>query len=271
MPFVRRRIWRTAFLASTLLFLMLFPYGPLFPWSPVKPGYEHLALARADIYYPKGSALDPSYRKVDEYIGESESFHGLRAPKRICVVACNDWGAFARFLPQHRGSHAVGAVTLATGTAIYVSPRIAERGLDAGEFLRHEISHATIHQNQSLLAAFHFGAVQWLAEGIAVSFGRQRGYYTREEFLARARREKDVALFLDPARRGEGRGEFEMRYAYAVWRYFNEFLMARDRDAYQRYLHAAMTDPKAWRERFAPELGVRFEDAMAQFAASLEP
>ena len=111
---------------------------------------------------------------MDEYIAESEQFHQMKAPARMCVVACSEWASFGRFNPQYRDCHAVGAVTLATGTAIYVSPRIAERGFDAGEFLRHEIWHATINQHQSLLAAWRLAGVQWLVEGIAVANGRQK-------------------------------------------------------------------------------------------------
>src|SRR5437899_270554 len=49
------RVRRGAFFSGVLVFLLAFPYGPLFPWSPWKPGYEHLALQRADIYWPTGT------------------------------------------------------------------------------------------------------------------------------------------------------------------------------------------------------------------------
>ena len=65
------------------------------------------------------------------------------------------------------------------------------------------------------------------------------------------------------------KGIFEMRYAYPAWRYFNEYLMAKDRAAYQRYLLAVMQDPLEWRARFAPNFGISFEDAIAGFQASL--
>jgi hypothetical protein len=267
--FTWKRTGRTAFFALTLLLLLIFPYGPLFPWSPVKPGYERLVLQRADIHYPKGWPLDPQYRKVDQFLDESEAFHRMKVGKRIDIVACADWASFWRFLPQHRSSRGIGAVTLATGTVIYMSPRLADRGLDVGEFLRHEISHATLHQNQSLMNAYRMSEAQWLSEGIAVAYGKQKAYYSYDEFLTRARRERDVALFLDPARRGEVRGIFEMRYAYAVWRAFNEYLMARDREAYQRYVRSVMEGPRQWRDKFVSAFGMKFEEAVAKFEASL--
>jgi hypothetical protein len=42
-----------------------FLYGPLFPWSPIKPGYNHLSLARADVYYPQATTPDPAYEFLD--------------------------------------------------------------------------------------------------------------------------------------------------------------------------------------------------------------
>jgi hypothetical protein len=259
---------RTLYFAGALVVLLLFPYGPLFPWSPVKPGYEHLALKRADVYFASGTALDPAYLKIDEYIAKSEEFHGLRAPKRICVVACKDWESFRRFLPHMRGT-GVGAVTLATGTAIYVSPQLVKRGLNVNEFLRHEISHATLHQNQTLMNALRIIKVEWLSEGLAVAYGDQRSYYSDAEFLARIKRE-NVAPFIDPARRADAGSAFEIRYAYVVWRRFNEYLMAmRGRDAYQRYLEAALRDPEAWRELFARYLGVSFAEAIEEFQGAM--
>lgn len=261
-------MWRRLPYALAFLILLLFPYGPLFPWSPVKPGYTHVSLERADVYYPAGRPLDPAYLRVDEFIRDSEKFHRLPAPLRIRVVECGDWAAFQRFLPQYR-SHGIGAVTLATGTVIYMTPRIKERGLDAGEFLRHEISHATLHQNQSLYNAFRIGGVEWLSEGLAVAYGNQKSYYSDAEFAARIRRE-EVAPFLDPSRRGEVAGIFEIRYSYVVWRRFNEYLMtAKGRVAYQGYLEAVMQDPREWRDLFPKHFGgTTFEDAVRAFQSA---
>lgn len=261
---------RTILYSSILLVLLLFPYGPLFPWSPVKPGFEHVRLERADVYYPAGAKLDPAYLRADQYIRESERFHRLAAPKRLSIVACKDWADFTRRLPQFRGSRGIGAVTLATGTVIYVSPRLAETGRDVGEYLRHEISHATIHQNQSIWNAYRLGELQWLIEGIAVSYGDQKSYFTDAEFRARVRRE-DVAPYIDPARRHEVKELFEMRYAYVVWRRFNEYLMAsHGREAYQRFLISLMRNPASWRELFPRHFsGTLFSDAILSFQNSV--
>ena len=243
--------------------LIAFPYGPLFPWSPWKPGYTHLALKRADVYSPAGKPLPAAYKRIDDIIGQSETFHRLSVTKRICVVACDNWSDFSRFMPF---TGRPGAVTLATGTVIYVTPRIAERGLDAGEFLRHEISHATIHQNQSLLNAYRIGKDEWLSEGIAVWFGNQKAYNTREQFLGYVRA-RPVAELLDPAQRLK---DFDIRYGYVAWRDFDQYLVAtKGRDAFQSYLRACMANPRDWRDQFPKSFGATFGAAVGNYQRAL--
>jgi hypothetical protein len=116
--------------------------GPLFPWSPVKPGYTHFTLHRADIYYPSGTTLEDAYQQVDNFIAEAETFHRLKMPERITVIAPRTWTDFHLQAPWQRGP--VGALTLQTGTVIFVTPKIAEKRFDTAEYLRHELSHAII-------------------------------------------------------------------------------------------------------------------------------
>ena len=40
------KVRRALLLLSLVLLLAAFPFGPLFPWSPWKPGYERLPLGR---------------------------------------------------------------------------------------------------------------------------------------------------------------------------------------------------------------------------------
>src|SRR4051812_14813290 len=154
--------------AALLLFLLAFPYGPLFPWSPVHPGYATERFTRADVLYPKGTVLPEPYRQIDSLIAEAEQFHRLPMPRRVTVIACRSWEDFHRFLPQMRGN-SFGAVTLVPGTVIYVTPKITEKGFDASEFLRHELSHAALNQSQSVWNGYKLAKHGWFFEGIAVS------------------------------------------------------------------------------------------------------
>ena len=47
-----------------LAFLAAFPWGPLFAWSPVHPGYRQVQFSRANVLYPDSAILDPAYREV---------------------------------------------------------------------------------------------------------------------------------------------------------------------------------------------------------------
>ncbi len=256
---------RPLLLLPAILALLAFPYGPMFPWSPWKPGYVHTPLSRADIYGPAGVTLPEPYRHVDEYIALAEIFHQLKISKRILIVGCANWSDFSRFHPLIGKP---GAVTLATGTVIYVTPRITERGFDHGEFLRHEISHAVLHQNQSILNALRIGRgdQQWLSEGLAVWFGDQKTYNTRAQFLDYAR-SKPLAGLIDPMRRAP---DFDIRYGYVAWHHFNEYLVAtKGRAAYQSYLLACMARPGGWRGQFPASFGDTFDAAIENFERAL--
>ena len=256
-----RRIIRAIAIALFLLLALCFPFGPLFPWSPWKPGYASLNLDRADIYYPSGTRLPGAFLDVDGFITQSEQFHRLKVPKRISVILCRTWNDFGRFMPT---LGRVGAATLDTGTVIYVTPRIAERGLDYGEFLRHEISHATLHQNQAIWNAHAASKAPWFYEGLAVSFGRQKAYASIQEFTAFTIA-RDLVAVIDPAKaRPDLRTD--IRYSYQVWRYFLEHLIDTEgRDKFQQLIQGMMRDPTASERVFKEVYGTPLPDAARGF------
>lgn len=253
-------------LAAFVLLMAAFPWGPLFPLSPWKPGYEVMRLERADVYIPTGMRAPAAYREIDSFVAKAEETLLLRAPKRMTVVLTPDWSQFRRLLP-HMRSTGIGAVTLATGTVIYVTPKIEERKFDHGEYLRHEICHAVIHQNQGVWDAYRMSRVEWLSEGLAVWVGDQKSYFTKEEMVARARKE-DVLSAIDPSLRDPSK--FSIRYAYQVWRYFCEFLIEHyGRETFQRYLLQVMTDPPGWRGTFERVFGESLEKAVQRYQEKL--
>lgn len=258
-------MWKRTFITSVVLLIVCaFLWGPLLAWSPWKPGLDTIALQRADVYYTAGSTLPSAYREIDTYIQGAEQFLQLSAPKRLTVILCRDWSQFRRLMP-HMRSTGLGGVTLVTGTAIYITPKLDERGFDHGEFLRHEITHAVTHQNQTLLNSFRYGKVEWLCEGTCVLYGRQRSYLSREEFLARAATTPLLPV-IDPDQRPPS---IDMRFAYPTWRYFNEFLMAQDRSRYQRFFVRTIADPPQWRTIFEQEYSRPFDAAVAEFEKSV--
>jgi hypothetical protein len=257
---MRKWGWWTAFAIVIVVFVVALCDGPLFPWSPIKPGYTHFTLHRADIYYPSGTTLDESYKQLDSFIDDAEKFHQLKMPDRITVIAPRTWTDFHLQAPWQRGP--VGALTLQTGTVIFVTPKIAEKHFDTAEYLRHELSHAILDQNMPLWRGHKMNAEPWLYEGLAVDFGKQKSYLTEDEFVARVQTEP-----LAPAFNGNNS---DMRFNYVAWRYFLEYMIrTRSRDKFQDYLLRVMQDPDQARAIFPEYFGVPFDVAVLEFQSKL--
>jgi hypothetical protein len=107
-----------------LVALAAFPYGPLFAWSPVHPGYVKLTFKRAGVLYPADRPPDPAFLDVDRYVALAESFHNLNCPKRITVISCRDWNDCLCFAGVFLGKQRPVGVTIATGTVIFLTPYI---------------------------------------------------------------------------------------------------------------------------------------------------
>lgn len=257
-----------ALLAFFLLLLTLLAAallaGPLLPWSAWKPGYLAHSTDRADVYYRAGTTLPGAYLQIERFVEEAEVFHHLPLQSRLTIVHTQDWWEFRRLVPPFWRSTGIDGVTLATGTVIYISPRAMEKQLDPAEFLRHELSHALLHQHQSFLSALRSGNL-WLFEGLAILFGRQTSYRTEHDLRTFAKRHS-LLLLIDPDLRGP---DFDRSLAHSAWRSFTEFLMQRDRAAYQRFLVACMEDPRAWRDHFIEVYRTDFTSALTAFQQRL--
>ena len=108
--------------------------------------------------------------------------------------------------------------------------------------------------------------IDWLAEGISVANGRQKSYLSLGEVLSRAAKES-LGPVIDPALH---KGPLDMRFAYPVWRYFNEYLMTHHgRETYQGFLVAVAADPPEWRSQFERSFGRRFADEIEAFEETL--
>lgn len=260
---MRVGVRRTFLLAVTALAIWSLGYGPLLPWSPVHPGFSAIRGNRAAVLYPKSARLPAALQNPDPLLAEAERFHRLRAAGFITIVILPDWPTAYRILPRlaRRG---IGAITLATGRTIYLLPTITERRLDPVEFVRHEVSHAVLHQNQSLLSAMRIVEVQWLAEGLAVWFGNQRAYISEEDFV-RLAPTRDLAAYIDPAVRDRLAEPFDIRFGYVCWRYFNEFLAEPDAERYWRFVRETINQPRAWRDLFQTHFGQSLPQAINAF------
>jgi len=268
---IKKVLKRTAIIVGAFFIAVValsFPYGPLLAWSPIKPGYNHLALQRADIYFSAGEQLSPDYQEIDRMMNDAEEFHHLKFQTRMKVIACKDWGSCARYMPWMR-VRGVGGVTLATGDVIYLTPQLKERNLSTAEFLRHELSHALISQNTSIRNSLKLTDQAWFSEGLAVSFGRQVAYLSRAEFLAKAK-DVEMAVYLDPERIDRSLPGWSIRFAYPAQRYFLEYLKVRfGGERFQQFFLGYIATPDEYRKIFSDAFGLPFADAIGEYKRAI--
>jgi hypothetical protein len=263
--------WKHGILGLMMLaFLAAFPWGPLFAWSPVHPGYRQVQFSRADVLYPDSAALDPAYQEVDRYVATAEGFHELKCSKKIKVVVCRNWNDCIRFAAPFLMGQRPLAVTVATGTVIFVTPRAAGWA-DIGGLLRHELSHAVLNQNRPLLSVLRMLRQPWVSEGVAgvvaamgpTAPGQHLVSLPEEEFLSRAKTEDLWSAFsAGPPR--------DWRFNYTAWIYFWGRQIDRSGKAnFLKFERACFSDPLACRSIFFDVYRTDLRTAVDDFQAEV--
>jgi len=253
-------------LAIVLLPAYAFLLGPLFPWSPLKLRYEGLRSQRADVFFGRGTPLEQAYRRLDQDIELTEKFHQLRLPHRMTIIVCRDWGDFHRFLPTVRGE-GLGAATPEYGTVIFITPRVHQINADPTEYLRHELSHAILHQNTTLWKGFQFKKAPWLVEGLAVLAAEQSTYGTWEDFARNALVDDLEPFFLGETWKQRG---FNIRFAYLAWRYFLAWTIeTRGGSLFQKLLLGFLKRPAEVEQVFQEIYGENLRVAISNFGTTV--
>src|SRR5262245_26752452 len=258
-----KRSWKLLILVAVSIGVgYAFLAGPLFAWSPIKPGYDVVRLERADVYFGTGVTPDPILRNVDQFIRDTEQFHQMQLPRRMTIIVCRSWSDFHRFLPTVPGE-SVGAATPEFGTVTYLTPKIQEMKFDPAEFIRHELSHAVLEQNSTLWNSLRFKQSPWFLEGLAVLAADQKAYGTWEDFENRPAERKIEPLF---SRQPYQTPDFDIRFAYLAWRYFLEWSVeTRGRPALQQYIQGFMQRPQEAEQLFRETYGEDLLTAVRSF------
>src|SRR5262249_30858820 len=212
----KRRIFIGVSTLLAFLLAMAFPFGPLLPWSPVKPGYHMISYASADVYLGGDNNQPGEYGDVDQMMRAAEAFHRMKYLRRVKVIACQRWGDCERALPwlNVRGIGGGGGGGRAGG---FNNSRVEERHITSGRLLRHELSHALLSQHTTIRKSLKMTEQAWFSEGLAVSFGDQRAYLSRAEFLERAP-QTDLSKFIDPELMDRSAPGWDARFAYTAER-----------------------------------------------------
>jgi hypothetical protein len=262
--------WKHGVLYLVVLALLAaFPWGPLFAWSPVHPGYRQVQFSRADVLYSDGAALDPAYREVDRYVAIAENFHELKCSKKIKVVVCRNWSDYLRFSAAFLSKQRPLALTGPTGTVVFVTPGGAFT--DIGGLLRHELSHAVLNQNRSLVSVHRMLRQPWVSEGVAgvvagmgvTAPGRRLVSLPEAEFLSRARTQELWPSFAAAPQK-------DWYFSYTAWLYFwDRQIERRGKETFLRFERACFSDPDGCRSTFADVYGTDLRKAVEEFQAEV--
>ena len=167
----KNKIFSIILIVLALLIGNAFLRGPLFAISPVKLNFESKDTGNAKLFYHPGTNL-AGFENIEELIKETERFHELKFRKPVRVIICNSMEEYRRFT----GGSAT-AITRAYPGAIYFSPK--RKGRKNGLIMKLKISNLILYQHMSPLGGIKFP--NWFLEGLAVHYGNQKDYMSREE------------------------------------------------------------------------------------------
>jgi hypothetical protein len=169
--FTKRKYAIFIFIALLSLLAYLFLFGKLFPYSPIKIGFSKHELTNVIIYVQEGTEFD-SYSTIDSYIPAVENSHEMHFVKKPSIFFFRDKDSYlsrsitkARFFAYPNGSLVVSPWALQESKEGIISIEI---------YLKHELSHALLHQHMGAIQAY-ISFPRWLLEGTAVYTSNQLG------------------------------------------------------------------------------------------------
>lgn len=267
-----RRLVRGGVLVFATAFVgMLCTAGPLFPWSPVRPGYRVEKFDRATLIQPKDAPSTIDVSHPDSLLAELERRTGLRFRSPVTIVATDDWALFNRggLLRTATDPIPVLGAALQTGTVVYLSPLVWQPGRDPAAVLRHELTHSLLFQQMPLRRTFALARLDWFEEGLAVHFGNPGDYMDDAEW----RRWSSVAAYrFDPWRAAPPAGldeEMWGPYRLTEYRQFAAFLMHRCGARYPAFRDAVLADPDRHAGAYARHCGEPFTRAVDAFGQAV--
>lgn len=191
-------------------------------------------------------------------------------PEKITVISCRDWNDCLRFAGVFLGKQRPVGLTIATGTVIFLTPNIYGTW-DAGGVLRHELSHATLGQNLSLLSVWRLLKQPWLSEGVAgitagmgiTAPGRKLVALRAVEFIARAGKEELWPSF-------EAAPQKDWYFSYTTWEFFwVRQIQLRGKDTFLKFESACTSEPETCRADFANIYGTGLRHAVETYQDDL--
>ncbi|MFC1622714.1 peptidase MA family metallohydrolase [Patescibacteria group bacterium] len=235
-------------LSLLLIFVLYLFWGPLFPWNPLKIGYQKIQSEKCDLYIKDISSKDEIVYEIDKIIEEEEAWHDLKYKKKIKIIILDENSNMKRYLPWLKGGGY--AVSMGFMNLVYIGSDIRKSKYGLEPYIKHELSHLLLHQNMSQNKdAFEMKKQGWLKEGIATHFGGP-SFYQIEEFVSVCEEKgldfsslNEVDIWDVPVQ------DKKIRYSY--YQYFIQFLVKEyGLDKMQIYLKKYLNNPIDYKNIF---------------------
>ncbi len=251
-----------ACLAVVALAVLQFPFGRLFPWSPVKPGYVEVPFAEVLLIAPKGFMMDEGLAGIDGIVQDVELFYGLEFTKPVRLVLTATTSDSWRFTWK-RGA---GLYVSSAGTVLAL-PSALQRS-ETGNFFRllnRGLAAAILLQNTSFSGRSMLPA--WFVEGLPAYYVRPDADNARQEFLRLA---VDEGYYFDILGADYQIRRIPTKYRAGFvameYRYFLEYLVNKyGIDRVMQYTRRLLEDPGLASLLFYQEFGVYLRNAADDF------
>lgn len=238
------------FLLSILVFVVIAIYlfwGPLFPWNPIKIGYQKINSSKATIYITDMTEKDSVVFHINEIILEEEKFHNLKYLDDFRIIILNRESNMKRYLPWLKGSGY--SVSLGIANVIYIGPTARKSSTGIERYLKHELSHLLIDQNTTFEKGKQIHDQGWLAEGIA-EYISGHSFYSKNEFIELCRRNNFQFTSLNE-QNPLNMSLQEVKFKYTYYRFFIEFLVSNyGVDKLQNFLRKYINQPLDYKNIF---------------------
>lgn len=270
----RKKYWLS--ILVLLLLIVSFLFGPLFPWSPVKPGYQTREAEQFTLYSPTDRAIPEFYSSLDAEITTLSAALELPVKRDIKIIR-TEKSAFQGYMPWLR-TESLGGVALQTGNVLFVSyEKIAERQLSEQEFVKHELIHIILHQNSTLGNALRAGSITYISEGVPFYLGGPN-YFPKNEFIEKIKpidlkeTTKGDAIYEDGTFNSldEASGD-RYKVSHMLYGEFVRYLVTTyGTNKFNAFNKAVLQDPGAHRKLFEEHFEMKLEAALQIFEEQLK-
>lgn len=241
-------------------------WGPLFPWSPIKPGFQKIQSTKANVFIQNMSSSDSIVYHIDQLLGEEERFHDLSYMDKVTIIIVDSNTNMKRFAPWLKGSGY--SVSLSMLNLVYIGPIARHYSQGIETYLKHELSHMLMDQNTSFRKALKMHDRGWLLEGVA-QFYSGHHFYSRSKFIELCK--SNQISFSNLREQNPLDMSFpNLKLNYTYYQLFIDYLVNQfGIEALQEYIKLYVDDPGDYRVLFETVYGSTLDNILEAFKASL--